>query len=113
MPPRSGALTPSFPIIIGGLVGAGLGAVVRLDRHPPQGIYFAMITLALAQMVYFFCVPGALHRRRGRHPVHPARQPVRRHPLATDISMYWVTASSSCSASCWCCAWCTRPSAWC
>jgi len=31
-------------------VGAGLIAIRR------QGIYFAMITLALAQMVYFFCV---------------------------------------------------------
>ncbi len=31
-------------------LGAGLIAIRR------QGIYFAMITLALAQMVYFFCV---------------------------------------------------------
>ena len=43
-----------------------------------QGIYFAMITLALAQMMYFFCSAGAVHARRGRYPGGPARQDVRR-----------------------------------
>ena len=51
-----------------------LGVVVGWIAIRRQGIYFAMITLALAQMVYFFCAPGALHRRRGRHPGRAARQ---------------------------------------
>ena len=33
-----------------------LGVVSGLIAIRRQGIYFAMITLALAQMVYFFCV---------------------------------------------------------
>ena len=36
--------------------GAGLGLIVGLLAIRRQGIYFAMITLALAQMMYFFAV---------------------------------------------------------
>jgi branched-chain amino acid transport system permease protein len=49
-------LTPELAILFGTAcaallsVGAGLLAIRR------QGIYFAMITLALAQMVFFFCL---------------------------------------------------------
>jgi branched-chain amino acid transport system permease protein len=38
------------------LTGAGLGLVAGALAIRRQGIYFAMITLAFAQMVYFFCV---------------------------------------------------------
>ena len=38
-----------------------------------QGIYFAMVTLALAQMVYFVASQAQVHRRRGRHPGGAAR----------------------------------------
>ena len=39
--------------LIGTLV---VGLVVGLLAIRRQGIYFAMITLALAQMVFFFCL---------------------------------------------------------
>ena len=43
--------------ILAGTVGAGLiGLVVGLVAIRRQGIYFAMITLAIAQMVYFVCL---------------------------------------------------------
>jgi branched-chain amino acid transport system permease protein len=43
--------------ILAGMVGAGLiGLVVGLVAIRRQGIYFAMITLAIAQMVYFVCL---------------------------------------------------------
>lgn len=43
--------------ILAGLVGAGLiGLVVGVVAIRRQGIYFAMITLAMAQMVYFVCL---------------------------------------------------------
>ena len=38
------------------LVAALLGLVIGLLAIRRQGIYFAMITLALAQMVYFVCL---------------------------------------------------------
>jgi branched-chain amino acid transport system permease protein len=49
-------LPPELGVIAGTLVAAALGYVVGWLAIRRQGIYFAMITLALAQMVYFFCV---------------------------------------------------------
>ena len=43
-------------ILLGVAVGAGLGLVTGLIAIRRKGIYFAMVTLALAQMAYFFCV---------------------------------------------------------
>ena len=43
-------------ILAGVAVAAALGSVAGAIAIRRQGIYFAMVTLALAQMVYFFCV---------------------------------------------------------
>jgi branched-chain amino acid transport system permease protein len=47
-------LTPELAIISGTLVAAALGLVIGALAIRRQGIYFAMVTLAFAQMVYFF-----------------------------------------------------------
>lgn len=47
-------LTPELAILFGTLCATLLGAVVGALAIRRQGIYFAMITLALAQMVFFF-----------------------------------------------------------
>ena len=47
---------PEAAIALGTATAAGLGIVAGLLAIRRQGIYFAMITLALAQMVYFFCL---------------------------------------------------------
>ena len=47
-------LTPELAILFGTLCAAVLGVGAGLLAIRRQGIYFAMITLALAQMVYFF-----------------------------------------------------------
>jgi branched-chain amino acid transport system permease protein len=49
-------LTPELGIIAGGAAGAALGVVFGWLVIRRQTIYFAMITLALAQIVYFFAV---------------------------------------------------------
>jgi branched-chain amino acid transport system permease protein len=49
-------LTPELAIVCGAASACVLGVVVGLIAIRRQGIYFAMITLALAQMVYFFCI---------------------------------------------------------
>jgi branched-chain amino acid transport system permease protein len=49
-------LGPELAILAGTGAACGLGIVSGLIAIRRQGIYFAMITLALAQMVYFFCV---------------------------------------------------------
>ncbi len=45
---------PELAILLGTAASAALGVVVGALAIRRQGIYFAMITLAIAQMVYFF-----------------------------------------------------------
>jgi len=46
-------LTPEIAVLLGTFCAAGMGAVVGWLAIRRQGIYFAMITLALAQLMYF------------------------------------------------------------
>lgn len=47
-------LTPELAIILGVLCATAMGWIAGVLAIRRQGIYFAMITLALAQMVFFF-----------------------------------------------------------
>jgi branched-chain amino acid transport system permease protein len=47
---------PELAILAGVAGAAALGLVIGALAIRRQGIYFAMITLALAQMLYFFCL---------------------------------------------------------
>ena len=49
-------LEPELAILCGVAVSALLGLVTGALAIRSQGIYFAMITVALSQMVFFFCV---------------------------------------------------------
>ncbi|MGH8727013.1 MAG: branched-chain amino acid ABC transporter permease [Burkholderiales bacterium] len=49
-------LTPELGILAGTATAAGLGFIFGSLAIRRAGIYFAMITLALAQMVYFLCL---------------------------------------------------------
>ena len=49
-------LDPVLAILCGVAVAAVMGVVAGALAIRSKGIYFAMITVALAQMVYFFCV---------------------------------------------------------
>ena len=49
-------LTPELAVLAGTAVGAALGFVTGALAIRRQGIYFAMITLALSQMMYFFAL---------------------------------------------------------
>jgi branched-chain amino acid transport system permease protein len=50
------ALPPELSVIVGMATAAVLGLVAGSIAIRRQGIYFAMITLALAQMMYFFAL---------------------------------------------------------
>ena len=106
-------LTPELAILAGTLVAALLGLIVGLIAIRRQGIYFAMVTLALAQMVYFFCVQAPFTRRRGRHPGDPARPLLGLLDLHHDLSSTTWCWRSSAPASCSSTAPSTRPSARC
>ncbi|MDP2374919.1 branched-chain amino acid ABC transporter permease [Reyranella sp.] len=49
-------MAPEVGILAGVAGAAALGAVTGALAIRRQGIYFAMITLAFAQMIYFFCI---------------------------------------------------------
>jgi branched-chain amino acid transport system permease protein len=49
-------LTPELAVLFGTSCAAALGLVVGYLAIRRQGIYLTMITLGLAQMIYFFCL---------------------------------------------------------
>ncbi|MFC3061515.1 branched-chain amino acid ABC transporter permease [Paenirhodobacter populi] len=49
-------LTPELALVVGVAGASALGLVFGLLAIRRQGIYFAMITLALSQMFFFFCL---------------------------------------------------------
>ena len=49
-------LTPELGVLAGTLVAAGLGFVIGSLAIRRAGIYLAMITLAMAQLVFFICL---------------------------------------------------------
>ena len=53
---KSQNFTPELGILAGGIAAGLLGLVVGAVAIRRQGIYFAMITLAIAQMIYFVCL---------------------------------------------------------
>ena len=68
---------PELGLLFAVAVSAALGYVIGSLAIRRQGIYFAMITLALSQMVYFFFFASEIHRRRGRPAGRAARRAVR------------------------------------
>ncbi len=85
-------LTPELAIVLGGLTGGLLGTVFGWIAIRRQGIYFAMITLALAQMNYFFCLQAPFtHGEDGIQQV-PRGALFGMVPLDNDLAMYAVVA---------------------
>lgn len=85
--------SPELAILAGGAVGAGLGAVSGWIAIRRQGIYFAMITLALAQMIYFLCLQ--LKFTGGEDGIQgvPRGRLFGVIDLSADMAMYWVVAA--------------------
>ena len=84
---------PELAILPAPLASALLGIVVGALAIRRQGIYFAMITLALAQMMYFFYLQAPF--THGEDGI----QAVPRGTLFGVLDL--VAARSSCTTSCW------------
>jgi branched-chain amino acid transport system permease protein len=81
-------LTPEVAVLAGGVTGGLLGVVFGWIAIRRQGIYFAMITLALAQMNYFFCLQAPFtHGEDGIQQV-PRGNLFGLISLQSDIAMY-------------------------
>ena len=81
---------PELAILTGTATAAVLGLVAGSLAIRRQGIYFAMITLALAQMMYFFALQAQVHRRRGWYPGRAARSSFRDIRPNNAMTMYTV-----------------------
>ena len=90
---KTWGLTPELAILLGGLGGAVLGLVFGWLAIRRQGLYFAMITLALAQMVYFFCVEAPFTGGEDGIQQVPRGRLFEVFSLQNDMAMYWVTAA--------------------
>jgi len=83
-------LTPELAILAGTAIAAAMGLLVGAIAIRRQGIYFAMVTLALSQMVFFFCLQAPF--TGGEDGI----QSVPRRPLfglidtKNDMTMYYI-----------------------
>ncbi len=85
---KAWGLTPELCVLLGGVTGGLLGTVFGWLAIRRQGIYFAMITLALAQMNYFFCLQAPFtHGEDGIQQV-PRGAVFGLIPLSNDFAMY-------------------------
>lgn len=79
-------------IALGGATGAILGLFLGFLAIRTAGILFAMITLALAQLVYFFCLEAPFTGGEDGIQQVPRGHAFGFFSLSSDMHMYWLTA---------------------
>jgi branched-chain amino acid transport system permease protein len=90
---KNWGVSAELSILMGGLTGAGLGVVFGWLAIRRQGIYFAMITLALAQMNYFFCLQAPFTGGEDGIQQVPRAALFGFISMKPDMNMYWLIAS--------------------
>ena len=83
-------LPTELAILAGAASAAVLGLICGYLAIRRQGIYFAMITLALAQMVYFICVESPLTRGEDGIQSVPRRSVLGIVDLNNNYSLYFT-----------------------
>jgi branched-chain amino acid transport system permease protein len=89
---KAWGVPPEFAILMGGATGALLGVPFGWLAIRRAGIYFAMITLALAQMVYFFCLQAPFTGGEDGIQAIPRGWLFGTFDLSSDFTMYWLIA---------------------
>ena len=90
---KSQNFTPELGLVAG-MIGAGLiGLVVGLVAIRRQGIYFAMITMAIAQMVYFVCLQVPFTGGEDGLQGVPRGALFGLLPLQSDTAMYYLVVA--------------------
>ena len=87
---RSAGFTPELGVLAGTLGAGLLGLVVGLIAIRRQGIYFAMITLAMAQMIYFVWLQAPFTGGEDGLQGVPRGKLFGLIPLDNDITLYFV-----------------------
>jgi len=86
-------LSPEFSILFGVLVATALGGMIGLLAIRRSGIYFAMVTLAFAQMIYFFAVQSPFTGGEDGLQAIPRRPLFGVIDMSNDMSIYWLVAA--------------------
>jgi branched-chain amino acid transport system permease protein len=84
---------PELAILTGALTAAGLGTVTGALAIRRQGIYFAMITLALAQMMFFFALQAKFTGGEDGIQAVPRGKLFGFINLADQMTMYFVVVA--------------------
>lgn len=84
------AFTPELAVLFATACSAALGLVFGWLAIRRQGIYFAMITLALAQMLYFFYLQAPFTGGEDGIQAIPRGRLLGLFDLSHDLTMYWV-----------------------
>jgi len=87
---RSAGWSPELGLLAGMLLAGALGLVVGLIAIRRQGIYFAMVTLAMAQMIYFVCLQVPFTGGEDGLQGVPRGNLFGLIPLASDLTLYYV-----------------------
>ena len=87
---RSAGWSPELGVLAGTLIAGAIGLVVGLIAIRRQGIYFAMITLAMSQMIYFICLQAPFTGGEDGLQGVPRGKLFGVLPLDNDLVMYFV-----------------------
>ncbi len=83
-------MTPEIGILAGTAFAALLGLVAGLLAIRRLGIYFAMVTLALAQMFFFFCLQAKFTGGEDGLQAVPRRPLFGVIDITSDLNLYYV-----------------------
>lgn len=84
------SLTPELAILLGTGAGAVLGLGIGALAIRRQGIYFAMVTLALAQMVFFFALQAPFTGGEDGIQAVPRGKLFGLVDLSNDLTLYFI-----------------------
>ena len=91
---KAWGFTPEVAVIAGAVIAGLQGWIFGWIAIRRQGIYFAMITLALAQMVYFVCVQAPFTGGEDGIQAIPRGRLLGMFDLNGDMAMYWFVAAT-------------------
>src|SRR6267154_1160107 len=81
-------------VLAGTMVAAALGLGIGLIAIRRRGIYFAMVTLALAQLVYFVCLEAPFTGGENGLQDVPRGSLIGVLALQSDVAMYYVVLAA-------------------
>ncbi len=85
--------TPELALLAGAVAAGLIGLLVGLVAIRRQGIYFAMITLAIAQMVYFVCLQAPFTGGEDGLQGVPRGKLFGLMSLESDLALYYLVVS--------------------